>query len=59
LLYWSPSQGFQADDVHRGPAAITSVTFRGPDDSVVMRVSCPAGIPVAHLDEESGGGVDE
>jgi hypothetical protein len=59
LLYWSPNQGFQADDVHRGPATITSVTFRGPADSVVMRVSCSGGTPVAHLYEEPGYRVDE
>ena len=53
LLYWSPDQGFQADDVSRGPAAITSVTFRGPAGSVVMRVSCQAGTPVAHLYQPS------
>jgi hypothetical protein len=58
LLYWSPNQGFQADDVHRGPAAITSVTFRSPADSVVMRVSCSAGTPVAQLYGESGDGRD-
>jgi hypothetical protein len=62
LLYWSPDQGFKADDVFRGPAAITSVTFRGPTSSVVMRVSCPAGTPVAHLYRPSdygGGGSDD
>jgi hypothetical protein len=49
LLYWSPDQGFRADDVFRGPAAIASVTFRGPAASIVMRVSCSAGDPVAHV----------
>jgi hypothetical protein len=55
LLYWSPDQGFQADDVYRGPAAAASVTFRGPtaSASVVMRVTCPAGMPVAHLYQPS------
>ncbi len=56
LLYWSPNQGFQADDVHRGPAAIASVTFRSPAASVVMRVSCAAGTPVAQLYQASGDG---
>ena len=28
------------------------MTFRGPADSVVMRVSCSGGTPVAHLYEE-------
>ena len=49
LLYWSPDQGFWAEDVVRGPAGTASVTFRGPGAGVIMRVSCPAGVPVAHL----------
>jgi hypothetical protein len=49
LLYWSPDQGFQAEDVFRGPAEVTSVTFRGPSGSVVIRVTCPAGTPVGHV----------
>lgn len=53
LLYWSPDQGFQAEDVARGPSAIASVTFRGPSNAVLMRVSCPAGVPVAHLSQLS------
>ncbi len=67
LLYWSPNQGFWADDVARGPAGTASVTFRGPGAGVIMRVSCPAGVPVAHLyqlpgDDQSpgpSGGPDE
>ncbi len=62
LLYWSPDQGFQADDVFRGPAPVTSVTFRGPAASIVMRVSCAAGVPVAHLyraSSDDGSGSDD
>ncbi len=60
LLYWSPDDGFQADEVYRGPAAIASVTFRGPGGGVVMHVSCSSGSPVAKLyhaatDDDSGG----
>lgn len=54
LLYWSPDQGFQADDVHRGPATAASVTFRGAGNSVLMHVTCKAGTPVAHLYRPSG-----
>jgi hypothetical protein len=54
LLYWSPDPGFQADNVYRGPAAVTSVTFRGPGGSVVMHVTCAGGTPVAHLYQPSG-----
>lgn len=64
LLYWSPDQGFQAEDVSRGPSSVASVTFRGlsASVSVVMRVSCLAGTPIAHLHRPSGydnGGPDE
>ena len=52
LLYWSPDQGFHADDVFRGPAAIASVTFEGPVSEVVMRVSCKSGSPVARLSRD-------
>jgi hypothetical protein len=53
LLYWSPDQGFQAEDVARGPSTTASVTFRGPSSAILMRVSCPAGVPVAHLSQLS------
>ena len=56
LLYWSPDQGFQAEDVYRGPAAVASVLFRGPAGSVVMRVSCSGGTPIAHVYSASGSG---
>ena len=59
LLYWSPDQGFQADEVYRGPAPSASVTFRGAGNSVVMHVSCKTGTPVARLyrpgEDDSGG----
>jgi hypothetical protein len=58
LLYWSPDQGFQAEDVYRGPAAVASVLFRGPVGSVVMRVTCVGGTPIAHVYPASGGGGD-
>jgi hypothetical protein len=49
LLYWSPDQGFVADDVRRGPTAVASVLFRSSTSSVVMQVSCSGGAPVAHV----------
>jgi hypothetical protein len=50
LLYWSPDQGFQADDVHRGPAAVARVTFEQlPNNEAVMQVSCKGGKPVAQF----------
>jgi hypothetical protein len=49
LVYWSPDQGYTADDVTRGPASVASVTFSNTAGGVVMRVSCSSGTPVAHV----------
>jgi hypothetical protein len=49
LLYWTPDQGFQVDDVHRGPAPVASVTFQGAGGDMAMYVSCRNGTPVARL----------
>jgi hypothetical protein len=49
LQYWSPNQGFEADDVARGPAAVASITFEGSGGGVVMHVSCNSGVPGAQV----------
>lgn len=49
LVYWSPAQGFMADDVARGPAVVASVTFENQSGGLIMRVSCLSGTPVAHV----------
>ncbi len=54
LQYWSPDQGFFADDVYRGPASVVTVTFRGGGSSVLMRISCKAGTPVAQISRAGG-----
>lgn len=57
LLYWSPAQGFEADDVIKGPARFASVTFSDTTGGVVMRVACTsAGVPVAHVSPLSWSG---
>jgi hypothetical protein len=53
LLYWSPDQGFEADDVIRGPAAVASVTFQNLTSGIVMRVSCSGGTPIAHVGHDT------
>jgi hypothetical protein len=58
LQYWSPDQGFQADDVVRGPAAVAKVTFEGSAGGVIMRVSCTSGTPAAQLEQLPAGGGD-
>ena len=52
LQYWSPYQGYQADDVLRGPAVRASLVFEG-DMGVRMLVSCDGGLPVAQLSGSS------
>jgi hypothetical protein len=50
LVYVTPYNGFEADDVVRGPAAVASVIFRDfSGRGIAMRVSCLAGRPHATL----------
>ncbi|MGS2641605.1 hypothetical protein [Streptosporangium sp. G12] len=47
LRSWSPAQGFQADDVERGPAYRARVEFESEEDEVKVEVHCAAdGSPV-------------
>ncbi len=56
LVSWSPTQGYEAGNVVRGPAAIARVTFTSYANSVTMVVSCSAGVPTATSYVQSGGG---
>jgi hypothetical protein len=57
LLYWSPAQGFEVEDVHPGPSRTASVTFTSSPDGVVMRVFCgAAGAPHSHVSSWTWGG---
>ena len=50
LVSWSPVQGYQADDVARGPAATARVVFESSATTVTVTVTCPdgaTGAPVA------------
>ncbi|MER6826702.1 hypothetical protein ABT352_12000 [Streptosporangium sp. NPDC000563] len=50
LRSWSPAQGFQADDVERGPADRARVEFESEEDEVKVEVRCAAdGSPVHRL----------
>ena len=62
LQYWSPAQGFQADDVLRGPAARVRLVFEGAGSGLLMTVSCDAGQPadqVISVPGDGGGHHDE
>lgn len=45
LVSWSPAQGYEVDDVHRGPGWVASVVFQGDGQRVWLGVHCVAGIP--------------
>jgi hypothetical protein len=47
LVSWSPTQGYEAGPVFRGPAVTAQVTFQSVANSVHMVVSCSAGTPSA------------
>jgi hypothetical protein len=55
LLYWSPDQGYEADDVMRGPATVASVTFERQGAELTMRVSCNGSTPVAQSSTDDNG----
>jgi hypothetical protein len=52
LQYWSPDQGYRADDVIRGPALQASVGFESLKSDVKIRVTCNGSHPVAHLSND-------
>jgi hypothetical protein len=47
LVSWSPAQGYEVDQVVRGPAATANVTFAGLRSLVTMDISCSGGVPTA------------
>ena len=63
LLSWSPTQGYEAGQVVRGPAPTAQVTFESTTNGWLMVVSCSTGVPVATTTATSGndggGGHDE
>jgi hypothetical protein len=65
FVSWSPTQGYEATGVVRGPAATASVVFNSSANSVTMVVSCPGGAgggtPTAssYIHPSGGGTTDE
>jgi len=49
LQFWTPSQGYQADDVVRGPAAQARVGFEHLQSEFVISVTCSGSKPVASV----------
>ena len=59
LVSWSPTQGYEATGVIRGPATTARVVFESDANSVTMVVSCPdgaAGPPAASSYTHGNGG---
>ncbi len=59
LISWSPSPGYQAEDVARGPAPVARVFFTAGQQGERMLVTCPGGVPVASTGwagDDGGGG---
>jgi hypothetical protein len=56
LVSWSPAQGYQVDDVRRGPAQEASIDLEGNGDSVSVTYSCSATGPVQQIEHDDGSG---
>jgi hypothetical protein len=59
LTSWSPAQGYQAEQVLRGPAEQAAVRFVSGGSSIVLHVECPGGQPhswVSHAWGDDGPG---
>jgi hypothetical protein len=54
LTSWSPQQGYEVDDVVRGPAARARVTFMAGQSGVNMVVSCAGSTPTAVIGAVQG-----
>jgi hypothetical protein len=54
LVSWSPAQGYQVDEVRRGPAPEASIDLEGQDDSVSVTYSCTTTGPVQQIQHDGG-----
>lgn len=53
LVSWSPAQGYETDDVNRGPATTASLQFETGQVEITIRVDCRGGVPTAHVMSKS------
>lgn len=49
LLSWSPAQGYQVDDLRRGPGPSAGIQFESDSLEINIQVSCAAGVPTGHI----------
>jgi hypothetical protein len=52
IVAWSPAQGFNVNEVDRGPAATTKVDFRGNGLRVRVTIQCAGTVPSAVISQE-------
>jgi hypothetical protein len=45
LVYWTPAQGFRTDDVQRGPAPVSTLTFEATSAEIKLKITCVGGTP--------------
>lgn len=54
ILAWTPAQGFRAEAVSPGPAAVASLKLSSDEDEYEVTVVCASGVPVAHPVKDDG-----
>jgi hypothetical protein len=52
LVYWTPAQGFHAEDVVRGPAPTASLKFESDDGEIRVGIDCASGTPRLRTESE-------
>ena len=56
LVSWSPAQGYQVDEVRRGPAQHASIDYEGNNGSLSVTFGCSSTGPVQQVHQDDGGG---
>jgi hypothetical protein len=56
LVYWSPTPGFRAEDVNRGPAPEARVSFDSSTREIKIRVTCTGLMVHPSIEDEHSGG---
>jgi hypothetical protein len=49
LISWSPAQGYQTDDVRRGPGSSAGIQFETDDLEINVKITCVNGVPTSHV----------
>ena len=52
LVSWSPAQGYQTDDLERGPGSSAGIQFETDDLEINVKITCVNGVPRSHVTTE-------